>query len=119
MAAQVEKVLEAAIARGIEQLHATVESTMARFLAHANVGVQGQTCVKTNIDIAAMVAVPTIVVGADQQLHIGSDPIKLGIGNGSEVNATNGQEGLAMLVRYVKALAPWHVICTKSNGMIH
>ncbi|CAM6062637.1 unnamed protein product [Sphagnum tenellum] len=30
MVAQVEKVLEAAIARGIEQLHATVESTMAR-----------------------------------------------------------------------------------------
>ncbi len=38
--------LEAAIARGIEQLHATVEFTMARFLAHANAGVQGQTCVK-------------------------------------------------------------------------
>jgi hypothetical protein len=32
MVAQAEKVLEAAIARGIE-LHATVESTMARFLA--------------------------------------------------------------------------------------
>jgi len=94
MVAQVEKVLEAAIARGIEQLHATVESTIARFLAQANVGVQGQTCVKTNIDTAAMVAVPTIVVGVDQQLHIGSDPIKLGIGNGFEVNATNGQEGL-------------------------
>jgi hypothetical protein len=95
MATQVEKVLEAAIGRGIEQLHATVESTMARFLAQANAGVQGQTCVKTNIDTAAMATVPTIVVGADQQLHIGSDPIKLGVGNGSEVNATNGQEGLA------------------------
>ncbi len=95
MAALVEKVLEAAIARGIEQLHATMESTMARFLAQANAGVQGQTCVKTNIDTAAMVTVPTIVVGADQQLHIGSDPIKLGVRNGSEVNATNGQEGLA------------------------
>jgi len=95
MAAQVEKMLEAAIATGIEQLHATMESTMARFLAQANVGVQGQTCVKTNIDTAAMAAVPTIVVGADQQLHIGPDPIKLGVGNGSEVNATNGQEGLA------------------------
>jgi len=95
MAAQVEKMLEAAIARGIEQLHATMESTMARFLAQANVRVQGQTCVKTNIDIAAMVAIPTIVVGADQQLHIGSDPIKLRVGNGFEVNATNGQEGLA------------------------
>jgi hypothetical protein len=35
MAAQAEKVLEAAIARGIEQLHATVESTMARFLAQS------------------------------------------------------------------------------------
>ncbi len=46
MAMQVEKVLEAAIARGIEQLHATVEFTMARFLAHANARVQGQTCVK-------------------------------------------------------------------------
>jgi hypothetical protein len=33
MTAQVEKVLEAAIARGIEQLHVIVESTMARFLA--------------------------------------------------------------------------------------
>jgi hypothetical protein len=95
MATQVEKVLEAAIGRGIEQLHATVESTMARFLAQANAGVQGQTCGKTNIDTAAMATVPTIVVGADQQLHIGSDPIKLGVGNGSEVNATNGQEGLA------------------------
>jgi hypothetical protein len=39
MATQVEKVLETAIARGIEQLHAIVESTMARFLAHANAGV--------------------------------------------------------------------------------
>jgi len=39
MTAQVEKVLEAAIARGIEQLHVIVESTMARFLAQANVGV--------------------------------------------------------------------------------
>ncbi len=68
---------------------------MARFLAQANVGVQGQTCVKTNIKTTAMAAVPTIVVGADQQLHIGSDPIKLGVENGSEVNATNGQEGLA------------------------
>jgi hypothetical protein len=56
---------------------------------------QGQTCVKTNIDTTAMVAIPTIVVGADQQLHIGSDLIKLGVGNGYEVNATNGQEGLA------------------------
>ncbi len=95
MAAQVEKVLEAAIARGIEQLHATTESTMARFLAQANAGVQGQIGVKTNIDTATMAAVPTIVVGADQQLHIGSNPIKLGVENGSEVNATNGQEGLA------------------------
>jgi hypothetical protein len=95
MATHVEKVLEAAIARGIEQLHATVESTMARFLAHANAGVQRQTCGKTNIDTTAMATVPTIVVGADQQLHIGSDPIKLGVGNGSEVNATNGQAGLA------------------------
>jgi hypothetical protein len=95
MATHVEKVLEAAIARGIEQLHATVESTMVRFLAHANVGVQGQTCVKTNIDTTAMAAIPTIVVGANQQLHIGSDLIKLGVGNGSEINATNGQEGLA------------------------
>jgi hypothetical protein len=90
MAAHVEKVLEAAIARGIEQLHATVESTMTRFLAHANARVQGQTCVKTNIDTAAVAAVPTIIVEADQQLHIGSDPIKLGVRNGSEVNATNG-----------------------------
>ncbi len=57
---------------------------------------------KTNIDTTAMGAVPTIVVGADQQLHIGFDPIKLGVGNGSEVNATNGQEGLAHVskVRY-------------------
>jgi hypothetical protein len=31
MVAQVEKVLEATIAKGIEQLHATVESAMARF----------------------------------------------------------------------------------------
>ncbi len=68
---------------------------MARFLAQANAGVQGQTCVKTNIGIAAMATVLTIVVGADQQLHIGSDLIKLGVGNGYEVNATNGQEGLA------------------------
>jgi hypothetical protein len=69
---------------------------MARFLAQANAGVQGQTGVKTNIDTVAMATVvPTIVVGADQQLHIGSDPIKLGVGNGFEVNATNGQEGLA------------------------
>ncbi len=95
MAAQAEKVLEVVIARGIEQLHATVESTMARFLAQANAGVQGQTCVKTNIDTIAVAVVPTIVVGAEQQLHIGSDPIKLGVRNGSEVNATNGQEGLA------------------------
>jgi hypothetical protein len=72
-----------------------MEFTMARFLTQANAGVQGQTCVKTNIDAAAMAAVPTIIVGADQQLHIGSDPIKLGVGNGFEVNATNGQEGLA------------------------
>ncbi len=50
---------------------------------------------KTNIDIAAMATVPTIVVGANQRLHIGSDPIKLGVRNGSKVNATNGQEGLA------------------------
>jgi hypothetical protein len=95
MAAQAEKVLEATIAIGIEQLHATVESTMARFLTQANAGVQGQTCVKTNIDTATVATVPTIVVGADQQLNIGSDPIKLGVRNGSEVNATNGQEGLA------------------------
>jgi hypothetical protein len=87
--------LEAAIARGIEQLHATMESTMARFLAQANARVQGQTCVKTNIDTVAMAAVPTIVVGADQQLHIGFDPIKFGVGNGSKVDAINGQEGLA------------------------
>jgi hypothetical protein len=51
--------------------------------------------VKTNIDTTAMAAAPTIVIGADQQLHIGSDPIKLGVRNGSKVNATNGQEGLA------------------------
>jgi hypothetical protein len=51
--------------------------------------------VKTNIDTTTMATVPTIVVGADQQLHIGSDPIKLGVENGSEVNAINGQEGLA------------------------
>jgi hypothetical protein len=95
MAAQVKKMLEAAIARGIEQLHATMEFTMARFLTQANAGVQEQTCVKTNIDTTVMAVVPTIVVGADQQLHIGSDPIKLGVRNGSEVNATNGQEGLA------------------------
>ncbi len=95
MAAQAEKVLESTIARGIEQLHAIVESTMARFLAQANARVQGQTCVKTNIDTAAMVAVPTTVVGADQQLHIGSDPIKLGVRNGSKVNAINGQHGVA------------------------
>ncbi len=95
MVAQAKKMLEAAIARGIEQLHAIVESTMARFLAQANAGVQGQTCVKTNIDTAAVAAVTTTVVGADQQLHIGSDPIKLGVRNGSEVNATNGQEGVA------------------------
>ncbi len=95
MAVQVEKMLEAAIARGIEQLHATMESTMVRFLAQTNAGVQGQTSVKTNINTVAMAAVPTIVIGADQQLHIGSDPIKLGVGNGSEVNAINGQEGLA------------------------
>ncbi len=50
---------------------------------------------KTNINTTAMATVPTIVVGPNQQLHIGSDPIKLGVGNGSEVNATNGQEGLA------------------------
>jgi hypothetical protein len=55
---------------------------------------KGQTSVKTNIDTVAMATVPTIVVGADQQLRIGSDLIKLGVGNGSEINATNGQEGL-------------------------
>ncbi len=95
MAGHVEKVLEAAIARNIEQLHATVESTMARFLAQANVRVQGQTCVKTIIDTVAMATLPTIVVGANVQLHIGSNPIKLGVGNGSEDITTNGQEGLA------------------------
>jgi hypothetical protein len=47
MARQVENLLETTIARGIEQLHATVESTMARFLTYANVRVHaiGQTCV--------------------------------------------------------------------------
>jgi hypothetical protein len=39
MARHVEKVLEAIFVRGIEQLHATMESTMARFLAQANGGV--------------------------------------------------------------------------------
>jgi phosphotransferase system IIA component len=88
---------ETTIPRGIEQLHATMESTMARFLAQTNVRVHvvGQTCVKTIIDTAAMAALPTTVVGANVQLHIGSDPIKLGVGNGFEENATNGQEGLA------------------------
>jgi hypothetical protein len=33
MVGHVEKVFEVAIARGIKQLHATMESTMARFLA--------------------------------------------------------------------------------------
>ncbi len=50
---------------------------------------------KTNIVTAAVATVPTTIVGVDQQLHIGSDPIKLGVKNGSEVNATNGQEGVA------------------------
>ncbi len=50
----------------------------------------------TIIDTIAMVTLPTIVVGADVvQLHIGSDLIKLGVGNGSEDKASNGQEGLA------------------------
>jgi hypothetical protein len=89
---------EVAIIKGIEQLHATMEPTMARFLAHANVGVHiiGQTCGTTIIEIAAMVTLPTTIVGADiVQLHIGSNPIKLGVGNGFEDNATNGQKGLA------------------------
>jgi hypothetical protein len=51
--------------------------------------------VKIIIDTTAMAALPTTIVGADVQLHIGFDPIKLGVGNGSEDNATNGQEGLA------------------------
>ncbi len=71
---------------------------MARFLAHANVGVHaiGQIGGTIIIDSVAMAKFPTTVVGANiVQLHIGSDPIKLGVGNGSENNATNGQEGLA------------------------
>ncbi len=45
---------------------------------------------KTIINTATMATFPTTVVGADIQLHIGSDPIKLGVGNGFEDNATNG-----------------------------
>jgi hypothetical protein len=42
-----------------------------------------------------MAIIPTTVVGADiVQLHIGFDPIKLGMGNGYEGNAINGQEGI-------------------------
>jgi hypothetical protein len=98
MGGQVEKVFEATIARGIEQLHATMESTITRFLAQANVGVHviGQIGVTTIINTATMAATPTTVVGVNiVQLHIGSNPIKLGVGNGSKDNATNGQEGLA------------------------
>jgi hypothetical protein len=36
MTGHVEKVLEASIARGIEQLHTTIESVMAKFLANTN-----------------------------------------------------------------------------------
>jgi hypothetical protein len=39
MTNHVEKVLEAAIARSIEQLHATIESAMAKFLTNTNPGV--------------------------------------------------------------------------------
>jgi hypothetical protein len=47
--------------------------------------------VTTIIDTATMAALPTIVVGAYIiQLHIGSNPIKLGVGNGFEDNTTNG-----------------------------
>jgi hypothetical protein len=56
----------------------------------------GKTCVITIIHTVTMVTFPTIVVGAYiVQLHIGSDPIELGVGNGSEDKATTGQEGLA------------------------
>ncbi len=41
MDAHVEKMLEVTITKGIEQLHAIMESTMARFLTQANAGVQG------------------------------------------------------------------------------
>jgi hypothetical protein len=54
----------------------------------------GQTNVTTIIDIETMATTSTIVVEADiLQLHIGFDPIKLGVG--FEDNATNGQKGLA------------------------
>ncbi len=49
----------------------------------------------TIIDSIVMAIIPTTVVGADiVQLHIGFDPIKLGMGNGYEGNAINGQEGI-------------------------
>jgi hypothetical protein len=43
-----------------------MESTMARFLAHVNVGVHviRQTSVTTIIDFAIMATLPTTVVGA-------------------------------------------------------
>jgi hypothetical protein len=83
MVGQVEKVIEVAIARGVEQLHAIVESTMARFLIQENVGVHaiGQIGVTTIIHTTSMATTPTTIVGPDiVQLHIGSDPLSLGWG---------------------------------------
>jgi hypothetical protein len=67
MVGQVEKMFEATITIGIEQLHATVESTVARFLVQENVGVHviGQTSVTTIIDTTTMATTPTTIVGVD------------------------------------------------------
>jgi len=63
MVGQVETTLETVITKGIEQVHETLESTMASFLTQANVGVHvtWQINLTTIIDITTMVPTPTIV----------------------------------------------------------
>ncbi len=75
MTSHVEKVLEPAIARGIEQLHATVESVMAIFLANTNLGVNDiwSTCVKETLVIGTFGANPTSTIGANPTVAIGVD----------------------------------------------
>ncbi len=67
MTGHVQKVLEAAIARGIEQLHTTIESVMEKFLANTNPrGNDIQSIgVKETIVTGTLGANPTSIVGAN------------------------------------------------------
>jgi hypothetical protein len=79
MTGHVEKVLEAAIVRGIEQLHTIVKFVMVIFLANTNLGMNDirSTSVKETIVTGTLGANPTSKVGANPIVAMGVDIIEV------------------------------------------